>query len=553
MEPQIFIEKIVYNDGTEMKVGHSDIVIFTGANNAGKSQVLKDIDLMMESNGSKGLVATSVEINFVGDIKEREDDFKTKDGRYRIGGNYFNEFDTIKDWWSNKQRIFVSFYKNRLSTEMRLQASNNAPSFDALNSDPNLPVQMLYLNDKLEDKLSGLFHEAFNEHLIVNRVGGNTIPIHVGLPPEKAVGEDRVSAGYLDKLRKLPILQNQGDGMRSFAGILLDVFTTQKTVTMIDEPEAFLHPPQARLLGRMLVKNKPNDRQLFISTHSEDFLKGLLDADSDNVKIVRINRKENVNTIKVLDNEGVKNLWKDSILRYSNILSGLFHSKVVICESDTDCRFYQAIMNSICEAVGVTSPDILYTHCGGKERFKAVIPALTALNVKTVVVPDIDVLNEENTFKTICEQMGIKWDDIRGKWKTVFEYVKGQRAQLNTKEARKEIMAILDKISTPQMSQDDIETVKSKLKASTAWSKVKEVGKNFFSGDAYSKLDELMTTCKSKGLYIVPVGELESFYKPLASKSNHGTKWVNAVMQKDFANDPELSEARTFVKEIMSF
>ena len=149
--------------------------------------------------------------------------------------------------------------------------------------------------------------------------------------------------------------------------------------------------------------------------------------------------------------------------------------------------------------------------------------------------------------------MGIKWDDISGKWKTVFEYVKGQRAQLNTKEARKEIMAILDKIATPQMSQDDIEAVKSKLKASTAWSKVKEVGKNFFSGDAYSKLDELMATCKAKGLYIVPVGELESFYKPLASKSNHGTKWVNAVMQKDFANDPELSEARTFVKEIMSF
>ena len=153
--------------------------------------------------------------------------------------------------------------------------------------------------------------------------------------------------------------------MRSFAGILLDVFTTHKTVTMIDEPEAFLHPPQARLLGRMLVKNKPNDRQLFISTHSEDFLKGLLDADSENVKIVRIDREGNINRIKVLDNEGVKNLWKDSILRYSNILSGLFHSKVVICESDTDCRFYQAIMNSLYEAENKTSPDVLFTHCGG--------------------------------------------------------------------------------------------------------------------------------------------------------------------------------------------
>lgn len=551
MEPRIFIEKISFNDGTEMTVGHSDIVIFTGANNAGKSQVLKDIDRLMESNGVKGLVVTYLDVNYVGDIKEKVNDFKIKDGRYSIGGNIFNDVSSIENWWSNKHRVFSFFYKNRLSTEMRLQAANNAPSFDALNSNPTMPVQMLYLNDKLEEKLSGLFYEAFNENLIVNRVGGNVIPIHVGQKPAKESGEDRVSASYLDKLRKLPILQEQGDGMRSFAGILLDVFTTQKTVTMIDEPEAFLHPPQARLLGRMLVKNKPNDRQLFISTHSEDFLKGLLDADSDNVKIVRIDRKKDVNHIKVLDNEGVKNLWKDSILRYSNILSGLFHSKVVICESDTDCRFYQAIMNSIFEAVDKTSPDILFTHCGGKERFKAVIPALTALNVKTVVVPDIDVLNEETTFKTICEHLGIKWDDVSGKWKTVFEYVKGQRAQLDTNEARKAIDEIFDGISSPQMSQENIDAVKSKLKASTAWSKVKEVGKNFFSGEAYSKMDELMYICKAKGLFIVPVGELESFYKPLASKANHGTKWVNAVLQKDLVNDPELADARKFVKEIV--
>lgn len=222
----------------------------------------------------------------------------------------------------------------------RLMASNSVSSYDTLSEDPVNPVQMIYSDDALEKKLSDLFHEAFSERLIVNRGGGSKIPVHVGLPPVMDAGEDRVSKGYLQKLKKLPILQNQGDGMRSFAGILFDTFTSQKTITMIDEPEAFLHPPQARLLGRMLVKNKPNDRQFFISTHSEDFLKGLLDANSDYVKIVRINRESNVNHIRILENEGVRLLWKDSILRYSNILSGLFHSKVVICESDTDCRFY---------------------------------------------------------------------------------------------------------------------------------------------------------------------------------------------------------------------
>ena len=130
MEPQIFVDKITFNDSTTLPIARSDIVIFTGANNAGKSQVLKDVDLMMDSIGSKGIVATSLEVQYDGDIQERENDYKTKDGRYRIGGNVFNEFDTIKGWWSNKQRIFAGFFKNRLNTEMRLQASNNSQSFD---------------------------------------------------------------------------------------------------------------------------------------------------------------------------------------------------------------------------------------------------------------------------------------------------------------------------------------------------------------------------------------------------------------------------------------
>ncbi len=551
--PRLFVEKLVFNDGKEMQIGHSEIVIFTGANNAGKSQVLKDIDSLGSNRSMKGIVLSSLVIEFYGDIGLKAQDFQQKDGCYRVLNTIFMQIEDFMNVWNRKDPLFVPYFMNILNTESRLQASKNSTSFDALNQDPTTPVQMLYVDDQLAEIISHLFHEAFNEHLIVNHLGGKTIPIHVGQPPIMEEGEDRVSKGYFERLKALPVLQSQGDGMRSFAGILFDVFTTQKTITMIDEPEAFLHPPQARLLGRMLVKNKPNDRQLFISTHSEDFLKGLLDADSENVRIVRIDRKGNINHIQELDNNGVKKLWNDSILRYSNILSGLFHSKVVICESDTDCRFYQAMLDSLYEGKDLVSPDILFTHCGGKERLKTVIPALKSLNVKTVVVTDIDVLNKEDTFMALCNQMDIEWDAVKGKWKTVFEYVKNQRAQLNTDEAKKDIESILNAITTPQLSNDDIEAIKEKLKASTAWSKVKQVGKAFFNGSPYTDLDDLMRLCKEKGLFIVPVGELEYFYKPLASSSNHGSKWVNAVLRKDFVNDPELEEARRFVSDIVSF
>lgn len=550
MKPDIFVEKLIFNDGTEVPVNPSDIVIFTGANNAGKSQVLKDIDTILTQR-TKGVVVTSMSINYVGDISEQQDEYKQKDGKYRVLNVIFHTPENMVNAWKAQDTIFVKGFIKRLSTEQRLETSKTAPSFNRQNDKPTHPVHHLYIDENLQEKISSLFHEAFDQFLIVNYGGGNNIPIHVGQNPTKEAGEDRVSSGYLEKLYKIPVLQNQGDGMRSFAGILFDVFTTDKSVTMIDEPEAFLHPPQARLLGRMLVSNKQKDRQLFISTHSEDFLKGLLDADSSNVKIIRIDRKENVNHIKLLDNEDLKSLWKDSILRYSNILSGLFHSKVVICESDTDCRFYQAVLNAICEGKRIANPDILFTYCGGKERFKVVIPALKALNVNTVVIPDIDVLNKEDTFKPICEAMNISWDEIGAMFKEVTAYVNSQRPQLDAEEARKEILQIFDRIKTPQMSKEDIDAVKKKLKASSAWGKVKEVGKSFFKGDPYTKLDNLLNKCKEKGLFIVPVGELESFYKPEANK--HGSAWVNAVMPLDLANEKELEEARTFVNEIAEY
>ena len=101
---------------------------------------------------------------------------------------------------------------------------------------------------------------------------GNKVPLHVGDKPEVKEGEDRVSMSYLKRLEELPTLHEQGDGMKSFVGVMLNTMIKKKSITLIDEPEAFLHPPQARLLGQMLAKRDENSGQLIISTHSGDFI-----------------------------------------------------------------------------------------------------------------------------------------------------------------------------------------------------------------------------------------------------------------------------------------
>jgi AAA15 family ATPase/GTPase len=555
-KPEVYIKNISFNDGNVFSFNESDIVVFTGANNVGKSQVLRDIEQRLQSKDEKRTpIISGIESDFSGSIDFFLENAKqNKDGLYWTGTSFQHGGNIRNSWNDKKLRYGLSkSFVNFLNTEQRLLSSNPSNQFDRRKEEPSNPIQILYSNDDKEKEISEYFHKAFGKELLVDRCGGNSIPLLVGEKPhvDRDSGEDRLSKSYLDKLDSLPLLEQQGDGMRSFAGIILDTFTSNYTITLIDEPEAFLHPPQARLLGKMLAKNNPNKRQLFISTHSEDFLKGLIDSDNENVKIIRINRDGNINNMNLLDNNSIKTLWKDPILRYSNILSGLFHSKVVLCESDTDCRFYQAMMNSLHEGENDISPDILFTHCGGKQRLKVIISALKSLNVKLVIVADIDVLDNKTTFKDIVDSLSINWTDLESKWKVIDEYVKSQRPQLDTDAVKNQIQEVLDAVSTNLFPKEAVEKIKKILKNSTAWSKIKEVGKKFFTGDSYNKFNEVDIICRTNGIFFVPVGELEFFYRP---NSSHGTKWVNEVLEHvDLKNDSELNEAREFVREILDF
>ena len=345
-------------------------------------------------------------------------------------------------------------------------------------------------------------------------------------------------------LEKLDLLHLQGDGMRSFVGVLLNAFISSHSILLIDEPEAFLHPPQARLMRKMIARDLPPGRQLFITTHSGDFLKGLLDASKDNLKIIRIQRQETLNKVSVLDSTGIKSIWSDSLLRHSNVLDGLFHSKVIICESDSDCRFYSAILLAIHEDNSSISPDFLFIHCGGKHRMPTVIKSLRKLDVDVRVIADFDVLNDKNPLRPIYEELGGTWTVIENDWKIVKYSIDKMRPEMEKDDLKANIIAILDTCEriVPKGKVSEIEAT---LRKASAWSKAKEVGKLFVpSGDPTQAYERVQTELREKRLHIVEVGQLESFCR---SVRNHGPKWVNDVMEKDLKNDKELENARNFI------
>ena len=521
-KPQIYFKRLKFNDGTELALEKNSIVVFTGANNSGKSQVLKDIEICVDdSNHSRMVVVKEAERDYCGIIVDEtflgEHFIINKQGMYQLleSGDAFDT-NSLKSFWENHtlhnslHRIFV----HRLSTEMRLTSSN------ALNrsSQPEKnPIYKLSKNERLAQKISDYFRQAFGVDLVVNRNEMTTIPLHVGQAPDKTAYTMDKQDDYYHLVAELPKLQEQGDGMRSFTSILLNTFTSDYSITLIDEPEAFLHPPQARILGKMLAKNNSDNRQLFISTHSEDFLQGLLDADSDNVTVIRINRENGINKMSVLQNSKIKELWGNPLLRYSNILSGLFHGKVVVCESDYDCLFYQAIMNAIYEQKSEITPDVLFTHCGGKTRIKDVVSALKAVDVPVVAISDFDLLNSSQNFKPLALAFKLSWDSVLAEnMRVIYDSMNGK-------------------------SSGGID----------AWQQIKKIGKAGFTGNEPAAYENVEAACKSVGLYVVPVGEMECFDKTINKEKKD---WVYHVLENyDLRTETKLEMARQFVQEVVDF
>jgi hypothetical protein len=562
--PRVAISSLTFSDGTDVPISPNDVVLVVGPNNAGKSAGLRAIRDKLQNAAHKSPVLQGLQIQRTGSLEEfsswllgwtvRQMESPPENPVYQALGHALHQSQANSEWQRADHVLggLARWFCHLLSADERLQICNPPGNIALARDNPSHPIHFLLRDDKLEFRLSSKFRKAFGVDLVVHRNAGNQVPLHIGERPTPTDDEDRASISYIERLEKLPTLHTQGDGMRSFAGVLLATSIGRESIVLIDEPEAFLHPPQARLLGTTLVQDRNIERQLFIATHSTDILRGVLDSESPDVRVIRIRRRGLKNTVRLLSNERIKELWGDPLLRYSNILDGLFHESVVVCEADADCRFYSAILDATMagKSDDVIRPDLMFTHCGGKARLPVVIRALREVDVPVRAVADFDVLSEEEPLKSIAESLGIDWSEIQPDWRLVKSAVDSKKPDLNTDEVRKEICELLSAVTTtvfPPKVKTDIQSV---LKRTSPWANAKLVGKAFVpSGDPSKACERLLSKLRVGGLHVVEVGELEGYVR---TEGGHGPKWVNAVLTRELATDPELEAARRFVRALVA-
>lgn len=532
------VSQIILGEHTSVPIQRNDIVVFVGPNNAGKSQALRDIYYLchQKTNSivvkdlwvSKNLCPLSHTLGQLSDgvnLGNRT--------RYSILDEDYFLFDHSDQQYMGNQYHgeFYSAFVANLDTSARLTICL-PPNSIPRDGKKSHPIHYAAFNGDKRKWLSSSFKKAFGVDLIPNTQFGATIPLCVGEPVQLSgeyADEQERQEAYAAILSKYKKVHDQGDGIKSFVGILLYLMMDHFCTYLIDEPESFLHPPQAHIMGQIIGQTLSENQQAFIATHSEDIIKGLMTVCPERLKIIRITREGDTNNFSILENQTFCDMWSDPLLKYSNIMSSLFHKSVVLCESDSDCKMYAAVDSYIKASVGKYS-EALFVHCGGKHRMSKIITALRSLNIPVILIPDIDVLNDEAVFMGITQAFGLSWDDLQKDYRIIASNLHSSKEKIARAEARAAILSVIDAKTEKVLSGTEMSAIKSTVKVSSKWDNLKAVGISALpAGDATAAFGRLDRVLRGACIYLVPVGELENFVKEVGG---HGPEWVNKVFEE---------------------
>jgi len=512
---------VTTNTGDRSELPPAGVTCIVGGNNVGKSQLLRDIVMLLETLEGVPKVLTSVELT-----REPAPDLGTTEAWLRDNSTIVEQQTGIVHYQpmsggpalTSQQfhgqiaqgGFFLgparSFYCWHADGGSRVTLGDGIGINVGMQNNPH-PLAKVFRIGALEAKLSTVAKQAFGIGLTLDRVTGGT-QLRLGEVVTEIPPFNNPTKEYTDAVEAMPPLQHQGDGVRSFVGLALYVAAGPQSMLLIDEPEAFLHPSQAKALGRWLASESiSSNRQVIVATHSRDMVVGILEAECE-ATVLRLTRAGNESHIHQLESEMLKEVWDSPVLRYSNVLDGLFYETVAICESDGDCRFYAAVLDGLKEAqeVDAVSGEVLFVPSGGKQGIPKFANTMSALDVKTFAIADCDVLRTKAVAKQILESLGGDWTGIEADYQIV----------ANAMNANDGIL----------------------------WNSLKTVGLAIIPAGAPSAAAaRIVENLRIQRFLVVPIGELESFDRTITADK---PAWVAAMLEK--SGHLNCEAARDFVR-----
>jgi predicted ATPase len=556
------ISKIITKQNEEIEPGRISILV--GANNVGKSQTLIDIkDRMINGLASKPVVIKAIHFVKPDIFDHLFEGITLKDHPSSIGikmasginshltggenininlEHFQNEFDN-KD---NLDFLLGSISKLRLSFLDADSRLSLAKTVNSINPHEDIPQHILHklLQDELTEKeLAKAFRKAFQMAIKFDDSGYKDFCLRVAKQFRNIPERTRDAFPIMSKYNKL---DNQGDGFKSFVGIVLSILFSKDRIVLLDEPEAFLHPAQAKYLGKWIADQSDNfSGQLIISTHNSNFLSGVLSSNKS-VNIYRVNREDDQTNYHLLPPSAIESLTKSPMLSSQRVLEAIFQKGVVVCEADADRTIYQTVAQRVFD-----NQNILFVHSHNKQTLKDVVKLLVDAKIPVGAIADIDLLNDENNFRNIVEALTDRPISaaLLQTRQDIDNSVQNQSDTEILQTIENSTAEFLQQLRGQEHTLNGARGALNRLrKEATKWARQKELGVTGFDGNEQSKVRRFLGNLKSKKLFVVPVGELEKWMSLETTQKN---KWIVLALDELYKdNIPD--NLKSFIKDILT-
>jgi hypothetical protein len=387
------------------------VTIFVGANNSGKSLILRELEQDLSSHSRVStIILDDFEIVWLSDEQLNTDieDLTKKAplgtspdhiylGRFDPGGTLdagavaheglrqFMKQQREKRWLTSQ---FLRFFLIRLDGRTRFELTNDRPRGDLLGRAQNM-LMHLFQEKGSRRRVRDIVYDAFGVYFTIEQLSSDHLRIRLSQTEPDADEQNWNEAARMFHGKAVHI-KDASDGIQAFVGIVCAVLSGDYRAILIDEPEAFLHPPLARKLGYQLTNNLKPGGTLMASTHSPDFLMGCLQA-SPHVRVVRLEYSNGRSKGQIVDSDILAQLLKKPLMRSANVVSALFHEGVVVAESDNDRVFYGEIYQRLTDQEK-GYPATLFVNAQNKQTIQDIIGPLRRFGVPAAAIVDIDIL-----------------------------------------------------------------------------------------------------------------------------------------------------------------
>lgn len=526
------LQSIRLKSKEEIRLETDSILALVGPNNSGKSYFLQQLRAVLFGSSiatadlARGLLE-SVEIRWstndlpnylrqVAEVNFEEDGTYYKPGLpYDVYGSSplvskrdFSKWAHIRNHFGPFIEAFVRFDEplSRISEADRKSLDDSSSAIVKLRDQEDA-------YDAVREDFKYIFNEEINFHIHEGK-----LTFFLGQRPcEMPSIADANPASVISFLKNARTVDQQGLGMRNVAGLLMRLYTDSRSLVLVDEPEAFLHPPQAYRLGQVLQRVcRDEKRQIVCATHDRNLLGGLSREGSRQLIVHRLSYKGDVDAVyssTTVQSDVFEDIRAKSRIRYTPILESLFSAVAVLVENEKDALFFEEAFDhyaaiSTAPHANALRDSIIFIPTSGNGNFAATASLLRSLKTPTLIVGDLDLVSEKKRLLSTVSAMGCQQSSEVG---CLVDAINDRFREIYWTEFK----------DTPKGA------LEGKLKSKVA----EEVSANHEDARIRDLVSHLLDTLASIGLMLIPKGELEDFDRSVVDSSDK-TLWAREAIDK---------------------